>query len=177
MSGTSLGGVDHEDAFADGRVRLIEHKNARRDARAVEEIRWQTNDGLEVAGADELLADNGLDIAPEEDAMRENTSRFSCALHRADDVQKVGVITLLLGRHTPSEALKAVHGGFKAGGPGFVREGRICHDVVVGAELLAVLEFGVEQGVSGEDVGRREIMQDHVHAGETGGGHVLLLPL
>ena len=66
--------------------------------------------------------------------------------------------------------------GREAGGPGLVGEGRIGDDVVVGAKLLAVLEFGIEQGVSGQDVRRREIMQDHVHAGETGGGHVLLLP-
>ena len=64
----------------------------------------------------------------------------------------------------------------EAGGPGLVGEGRIGDDVVVGAELLAVLELGIEQRVSREDVGRREVVQDHVHAGETGGGHVLLLP-
>ena len=104
----ALGGVDHEDAFADGGVLLVEHENAGRDARAVKEIRGQADDGLEVAGADELLANDGLDIAAEEDAMRENARGFAGALHRADDVQQVGVIALLLGRHAPGEALEAV---------------------------------------------------------------------
>ena len=95
---------------------------------------------------------------------------------RADDVQQVGVVALLLRRHAPGEALEGVVRRGEAGAPGLVGERRIGDDVVVGAELLAVLELGSGQRVAREDVGRREVVQDHVHAGETGGGHVLLLP-
>ena len=104
----ALGGVDHEDALAGGGVLLVEHDDAGRNAGAVKEIRGQADDALEVAGADELLADHGLGIAAEEHAMRQNAGAFAGALHRADDVQQVGVVALLSGRHAPGEALEAV---------------------------------------------------------------------
>src|ERR1035437_2742750 len=104
--------------------------------------------------------------------MRKNTRGFAGALHRANDVQEVSVVPLLLGRYTPSESLVAIERRREAGGPGLVGEGRIGYDVIIGAELFAVFELGIEQSVSGEDVSRREVMQDHVHAGETGGRHV-----
>ena len=83
-----------------------------------------------------LLADDGLGTSPEEDAVRENAGGFARALHGADDVQQIGVVALLLRRHAPSEALEAVLRGREAGGPGLVRERRIGHDIVVGAELV-----------------------------------------
>ena len=101
---------------------------------------------------------------------------FARALHRADDVEQVGVIALLLWRLAPGEALEGVAGRDEAGAPGLVGEGRIGDDVVVGAEPLAVLEFGSGERVAREDIRRREVVQDHIHAGETGGGHVLFLP-
>src|SRR5207248_9505975 len=124
----------------------------------------QAEDGLELAGADVLLADDGLGIAPEEDAVRENAVAFARALQGADDVQQVGVIALLLWRHAPGEALESVAAAAlaqgEAGGPRLVGEWRIGNDVIVGAELLAVLEFGIEERVSREHVGRREIVQE-----------------
>ena len=103
----ALGGIDHEDAFAGGGVFLVEHEDAGRNAGAVKEVGGQADDGLEVAGADELLADDGLGIAAKEHAMRQNAGAFAGALHRADDVQEVGVVALLLRRHAPGEALEA----------------------------------------------------------------------
>ena len=103
----ALGGVDHEDALAGGGVLLVEHDDAGGDAGAVEEVGGQADDALEVAGADELLADDGLGIAAEEDAVRQDAGGFARALHRADDVQQVGVVALLGGRHAPGEALEA----------------------------------------------------------------------
>ncbi len=67
----ALGGIDHEDALAGGGVFLVEHQDAGGDAGAVKEVGRQADDALEVAGADELLADDGLGIAAEEDAVRE----------------------------------------------------------------------------------------------------------
>ena len=65
----ALGGVDHEDALAGGGVLLVEHHDAGGDAGAVEEVGGQADDALEVAGADELLADRGLGVAAEEHAV------------------------------------------------------------------------------------------------------------
>ncbi len=52
-----------------GGVLLVEHDDAGGDAGAVEEVGGQADDALEIAGADELLADRGLGIAAEEHAM------------------------------------------------------------------------------------------------------------
>ena len=101
---------------------------------------------------------------------------FAAALHRADDVQQVGVVALFGRRLAPCEALVGIAAGREAGAPGLVGERWIGDDEVVGAKLLAVLELGRGERVAAEDVGRREVVQDHVHAGETGGGHVLFLP-
>ena len=91
----ALGGIDHEDALAGGGVFLVEHQDAGRDAGAVKEVGRQADDPLEVAGADELPADDGLGIAPEEHAVGQNAGAFAGALQRADDVQQVGVVALL----------------------------------------------------------------------------------
>ena len=72
----AFGSVDHENALADGGVFLVEHDDAGGDARAVEEIGGHADDGLEVTRADELLADDALGIASEEDAMWQNTGGF-----------------------------------------------------------------------------------------------------
>ncbi len=104
----ALGGIDHEDALAGGGVFLVEHDDAGRDAGAVEEIGGQADDALEVAASGRVAADDGLGIAAEEDAVRENARAFARALQRAEDVQQVGVVALLLGRHAPGEALEAV---------------------------------------------------------------------
>ena len=97
--------------------------------------------------------------------MGQDAGGFARALHRADEVQQVGVVALLSGRLAPCEALERVCRWREAGGPVLVREWRIGDDVVVGAELLAVLELGRDQGVARHDIGRREVVQDHVHAG------------
>ncbi len=92
-------------------------------------------------------------------------------------MQQVGVVALLRRAARPRRSAGSVSARQgEAGGPGFVGEGRIGDDVVVGAELLAVLELGIGERVAREDVGRRKVVQDHVHAGETGSGHVLFLP-
>src|SRR5207245_1456760 len=63
----ALAGIDHKNALAGGGVFLIEHKDTSRNAGAVKEIGWQANDALEIAGANELGADDGLGIAAKED--------------------------------------------------------------------------------------------------------------
>ena len=115
----ALAAVDHEDALAGGGVFLIEDEDAGGDAGAVEEVGREADDALEVAGADELLTDDGLGIAPEEDAVRENAGAFALALHGTDDVEQKRVVTLLGRRDAPSEALVGVGLGCQAGAPCF----------------------------------------------------------
>ena len=76
--------------------------------------------------------------------MRENARAFAAALERADDVQQVGVVALLGGRHAVVlEALVGVVGRVEAGAPALVAEGRIGDDVVEGLELSPSLKSGL----------------------------------
>ncbi len=50
----ALRGVDHEDALAGMGVLLVEHDDAGRDAGAVEEVRRQADDALDVAALHDL---------------------------------------------------------------------------------------------------------------------------
>ena len=133
---------------------------------------------LMYAALDEVAADGGLGIAAKQNAVREDARAFAGALERAEDVQQVGVIALLAGRDAVVlEALPGVVLGIEAGAPAFVAEGRIGDDVVEGLERVAV---GVERAgerVALLDLRRGVVVQDHVHAGEAGGGVVLFLPV
>ena len=86
-------------------VFLVEHDDAGGDARAVEEIRRQADDALDVAAPDDLPADVGLGVAAEEHAMRENDRAFARALEAGEDVQQKGVVAVLRGRNAELEAL------------------------------------------------------------------------
>ncbi len=176
--GEALAGIDQEHALAGGGVLLVQHQDAGGNAGAIEEVRGQADDAFQDAGADELFADHGLGISPEQHAVRQDASGLSRAIHAAEDVQQVGVVALLRRRLAPGEALELVVRRREAGGPGLVGERRIGDDVVVGAERgLAVLELGIGEGVAGKDVRRGEVVKDHVHPRETGGGDVLFLAL
>ena len=130
-----------------------------------------------------MLADGGLGVAAEQHTMGQNARAFACALQAADDVQQIGVIALLLWRHAPGEApvpvALAAFAERQPRRPGLVGEWRIGDDVVVGAEPFAVEEPRLHQRAlaAGGNIGGGEVVQDHVHAGETRGGAVLLLPL
>ena len=157
---------------------LVEHDDAGGDAGAVEEIRGQADDALDDAALDEVAADDGLGIAPEQHAVRQDAGAFAGALERAEDVEEVGVVALLGGRDAVVlEALEGVVLGIQAGAPAFVAEGRIGDDVVEGLERVAVEEERVGEGVALLDFRRGVVVQDHVHAGEAGGGGILFLPV
>ena len=110
--------------------------------------------------------------------MRQDARAFAVGLYGAEDVQEVRVVALLAGRDAVVlEALPGVLVGNEAGAPAFVAEGRIGDDVVEGLEHAALGEERVGEGVALLDLRRGVVVQDHVHAGEAGGGGVLLLPI
>src|ERR1035438_9103248 len=169
-------GVDDEDALAGVGVFLVDDYYAGGDAGAIEEVGRQADDALDVALADEGAADVGLGVATEEDAVRENACAFAVAPERTDDVEKVGVVTLLGGRDAEVlEAQMGVVAGIDAVAPGLVAEGRIGDYVVEGFDGVAIFELRIGQRVALLDDRRGAAVQDHVHAGEAGGGGVLLL--
>ncbi|MNP07862.1 hypothetical protein D3C76_999060 [compost metagenome] len=91
-------------------------------------------------------------------------------------MQQKGIVALFSRWFTPGKALIGVIGWRQSDAPALDRERRIGHYVVIGTQLLTILELGRGQCVALQNVGGREVMQNHVHAGETGGGYVHLLP-
>jgi len=122
-----------------------------------------------------LLADDRLGIPSKQHPVGQNAGAFAAALQAANDVQQVSVIALFGGRLAPDETLPGV-GRREAGAPSLVRERRIGDHVIVSPQAFAILELGRGQRIARQDVGGGKIMQDHIHAGETGSGHVLFLP-
>jgi hypothetical protein len=90
--------IDHKDALAGVGVLFVDGNDAGRDACAVEEVGGQANNALDVTLADKCTPDIGLGAAAEQDAVRQDAGAFAYALERAHDVQKIGVVALLLGR-------------------------------------------------------------------------------
>ncbi len=110
-----VAGIDHEDALAGLGVLLVDHDDAGRDAGAVEQVGRQADDALDVALANQVAADVGFGIAAEQHAMRQNAGALAGALERADDVQQVGVVALLGGRH--AEDVKRSYGSLSGSSP------------------------------------------------------------
>ncbi len=175
----AFAGVDHHHAFASVGVLLVEHQHAGRNARAIKQVGWQADDALENARSDELFTNHRLGIAPEQHPVRQDAGGFAGAVHAANDVHEVGVVALLGWRHAPAKALVRVAlpavAQRQAGAPLFVTERWVGHHVVVGAQLFAVFELGCCERVAAQHVGRGEVVQDHVHAGQARCGHVFFL--
>jgi len=116
-------GVDHEDALADAGVFLVDDDDTDGDAGAVKQVGRQTDDAFDVTFSNQVLADVGLGVAPEQYAVRRDASALPCAFQRTDDMQQVGVIALLVRRRTeilvaPVRIVKRVD----AGAPAFVAD-------------------------------------------------------
>ena len=111
--------------------------------------------------------------------MRQDARAFAGALERADDVQQIGVVALFGGRHAEGlETLPKDRCADRGRCSTLVAEGRIGDDVVEGLERVAVLETaGLASVLPCMMTRRGVVVQDHVHAGEAGGGGVLLLPV
>ena len=72
-----------------------------------------------------MLPNDCLGIAPEKNAMGENAGSLALSFHGADDMEKIGIVTLFCGRFTPGKTLKVIGCRGKAGTPGLVGEWRI----------------------------------------------------
>jgi hypothetical protein len=76
----ALAGVNHEDALAVVGVFLVEDDDAGGDAGAIEQVGGQADDALDVALADEVLADVTLGIAAKQYAMWQDARTLAGAL-------------------------------------------------------------------------------------------------
>ena len=170
-------GVHHEDTFSGMGVLLVDDDDAGGNAGAVEEVSRETDDPLDIPLQDEILPDLRFGIAAKEDAVGKNAGAFAGGFEGTDDVEQIGVISLLVrGRSELLESLIGVIGYIHPGAPPLVAEGRIGHHVVEGFELAMIADKErIRQGVPLSDEGRGVVVQDHIHPGQAGGGGVLLL--
>ena len=123
-----------------------------------------------------LTTSIGFGVAAEEDAVWEDACALAGASERGNDMEEVGIVALAGGRRAEGfEALIGVVGQVDAVGPALIAEGRIGDDVVEGFEGVADLEFWIGQRVALLNVRPRVVVEDHVHAGESGGSGVLFL--
>ena len=172
----SAAGVDHEDAFPRLGMLLVDHDDAGRDARAVEQVGRQADDALDVALAHQGATDVCFRVPTEQHPVRQDAGAFAGALERAYDVQQVGVIALSGRRH--AEGFKTVVGivvRVEPGAPAFIGERRIGDHVIEGLERLANLVFGIGEGVALRNERGGIAVQVHVHARQTAGGRILFL--
>ena len=122
-------------------VLLVEHDDAGGNAGAVEEVRRQADDALDVAAPDDLAADVGLGAAAEQHAVRQDDRALAGALEAGEDVEQKGVVAVLRRRDAELEALELVVGRVEAVAPRLGRERRIGDDEVEGLErAVCVLE-------------------------------------
>lgn len=170
-------GVDHEDALALLRVLFVEHDDAGRDAGAKEQVGRQADNAFDITPADQITADFRLGIAPEQHAVRQDAGALAGVFERADDMQQIGVVALLVQRCAQAaKPLGRVVQRVETGAPPRVGKRQICNDLVERFQRLAFAEFRVGQGVALHDRGTGIVMQDHVHPGEASGRRVLFVP-
>ena len=66
---------------------LVDDDNTRRNASAVEQVGWQTDDPFDVALTNQIATDVGFGIATKQHSVRQNAGSLAGALERSHDVQ------------------------------------------------------------------------------------------
>ncbi|MNO68732.1 hypothetical protein D3C76_595710 [compost metagenome] len=155
---------------------FVDDDDAGRNTGAVEQVGRQTDDPLDIALLEQVLADTRLGIAAKQHAVWQDHRTLAGALQALDDVQQEGVIAVFLWRHAPDKAAELVVLGIEAASPVLVGEGRVGYGKVKGFELVvALLPLGCSQGVALPDCCSGVVVQDHVHPRQRTGGVVHLL--
>ena len=165
-------GVDKEHVGR--RLGLVEDGDGGRDARSVEEVGRESDDGLDEVLLDGLLADFSLAGAAEQHAVGNDDAHLAVFVGHLEHVADEGPVALALGRNAAPEAVVGVVGRL-VGAPLFEREGRIGHDGVELHQRVALLELRVAQRVAPADRGAVETVEQHVHHGQRPGAAVELL--
>src|SRR5205807_8465647 len=100
--------INHEDALSRVGIFLVEHDDAGGDAGAVEKIRREADDALDVAATDDLAPDVSFGAAAKQYAVWQIHGCFGGALEAREDVERKRVVAVLGRRHAELEALEFV---------------------------------------------------------------------
>ena len=168
-------GVDEQHRVARRVPRLVQHQDARRNARAVEQVARQPDHRLQVAFLDEVLARLLLLAAPEQHAVRHHRRQPPARLqHRQHVLHEHQVRLLALLRHPDRKAPGELDVLLQV----VLAERRIGQHAVEAQKLpLLVLVLRLAQGVLLADHRVRDAVQQHVHLADGPRRAHLLLPV
>src|SRR5208283_3206178 len=128
---------------------LVNDDDACGDARTVEEVRWEADNGLNQAVPDEIPADVCLFVPSEEDSVREDDGAFPPRPERLDEMEEERVIAVPGRRDTIPESIELVVLDVDPVRPSLVRKGRVGDREIEGLQLASlVLQLRGGQGVS-----------------------------
>ena len=155
---------------------LAEDEDAGGQAGAVKQVWAEADDGFEQIHAENLFPDRAFLAHAEQGAVRQDHGHAPGRWrHALDHVLHPGVIAALAGRHAGEiPAIRIAGPDFLA--PFFQRERRIGDHTVKGGEVVAGEKCRAAERIAPHDLKVRRAMQEQVHAGDGGGGEVLLLP-
>ena len=172
-----MAGIDHKNALTLGCIGLVDDDNTGRDAGTIKQVGRQTDDALDITLIDDGLADGGLCIAAEQNAVRKNDRSLAGAFQGLQDMEKPRKVAVFFGRSVTIAVKTAII--LKAVRPVFQRERGVGHRKVEALQHLIVGTVfkivGRGECVSCLDLTSGLIVQDEVHLGKTGSSHFLLL--
>ena len=179
----AFAGVNHKNAGTLCGILFIQHQDTGRNSRAIEQVSRQPNNAFDITSVNDLFADVSLSITTEQHAMGQNDCCLAGRFQRFQDMQQPSIVAVFLRRHAQHSFAvspirirdrNAIH-------PGFIRERRIDYDVVEGFQqfrVVLIFILGCRQGafIADNDTSTF-IMQNQVHASQTGSGIVLFLSI
>ncbi len=115
-------------------------------------------------------------VASEQYAVRQNASSLARRLENPHQMQQVRIVSLFSGWDAEVlEPVVRIIGGVQPGAPAFVAERWIDDCEIKRLQTVTVFELRIGDCIALDDQGGRLVMQDHVHAGQTRRGGILLL--
>ena len=179
----AFAGVNHENAGTISSILFIQHQDTGRNSCAIEQVSRQTNNAFDITPVNDLFADVSLGITTEQHTMGQNDCCLAGRFQRFQDMQQPSIVAVFLRRHAQHSLAvspirirdrNAIH-------PGFIRERWIDYDVVEGFQqfrVVLIFILGCRQGafIADNNAGAL-VVQDQVHASQTGGGVVLFLAI
>ena len=136
-----LTGVYHENAFANMGIFFIKHNNAGRNARTVKEVGWQADNSLDISFFNNILADLGFRVAPEQNPVGKDAGALALAFQSTDNMKQIGVIPVFRrGNAIVFKPAMNITNSINAIAPAFITEWGISNNIVIGFKRALFIE-------------------------------------